>query len=88
MIKRDLKMKKIILYPLIIFSLLALTACEVNDTYYVDNVPPNPPSGIEVYNGDNRVDLSWDENRESDVAGYNVYYSYSYHDKYTLIGSS
>ena len=39
-------------------------------------------------NGDSRVDIYWNPNRESDVAGYNVYYSYSYSGKYTLIGST
>jgi hypothetical protein len=86
--KRDEKMKKIILYLVIFLTFFALTACEVNDSYYYDNVPPDSPTGIIAYNGDNRVDLTWEENRESDVAGYNVFYGYNYHGKYTLIGST
>lgn len=73
-----------------IFLSLVLSACKVNlnDPYYLDSTPPSPPSGIIVINGDNRVDLSWYKNRESDVSGYNVYYSYSYNGKYTLLGST
>lgn len=65
-----------------------LTACNINDSYYEDFTPPAPPSGIQVLNGDNRVDIYWDHNRERDLAGYNVYYSYSYNGRYTLIGST
>jgi hypothetical protein len=69
---------------------LTFTACRVhiNDPSYLDTTPPAPPTGIVAINGDNQVDLSWYPNRESDVAGYNVYYAYSYHGKYTLIGST
>lgn len=79
------KMKNIIL-PIALFSFAILfTSCDVNDTDYN---PPNPPTGIEVLNGDSRVDITWNSNRESDLAGYNVYYSYTYDGKYTLIGST
>jgi hypothetical protein len=81
-------MKKTIFYSAVLLTLLTLTSCEVNDSYYYDDTPPEPPSGIVVFNGDSRVDLSWNENYERDVAGYNVYYSYDYHGKYTLIGST
>ena len=69
---------------------ITFTACRVHidDPYYLDTIPPSPPTGIVAINGDNRVDLSWYANRESDVAGYNVYYAYSYNGKYTLIGST
>ncbi len=73
----------------VIISIIAfLTACNVNDSYYEDYTPPAPPTGIQVLNGDERVDISWNHNRESDLAGYNVYYSYSYNGRYTLIGST
>lgn len=66
------------------------TACNVNldDPYYFDTIPPSPPTGVYALNGDNVVDLSWDANYEDDVAGYNVYYSFSYQGKYTLIGTT
>jgi len=84
------KMKRLYIYLPIIISIFAFNACDINHPYdyYVDNEPPSPPSGVYVLNGDNRVDLTWSENPEGDVAGYNVYYSYSYDGKYTLIGST
>ena len=69
--------------------LLYLTECDVNEPeYVVDNIPPAPPTGIRVLNGDNRVDLYWNESREPDLAGYNIYYSDTYDGKYYNIGSS
>lgn len=64
-----------------------LSGCEhVHDNY--DNTPPSAPRNVTALTGDNRVDLYWDDNPEHDLAGYNVYYSYSYDGKYTLIGST
>jgi hypothetical protein len=82
------KMKKLSIFATIILATLILSSCDVNDTYYNDYTPPSPPTGIQVLNGDNRVDIYWNANRESDVAGYNVYYNYTYDGKYTLIGST
>ena len=82
------KMKKLSIFTILIVTTIILSSCDVNDSYYNDYTAPSPPSGIEVLNGDNRVDISWDRNRESDVAGYNVYYNYTYEGKYTLIGST
>jgi hypothetical protein len=81
-------MKTFIKITTVVLSLLSFYACDVNDTYDVDVTPPNPPTGIQVINGDNRVDLIWNENRESDIAGYNIYFSYSFYGQYELIGSS
>jgi Fibronectin type 3 domain-containing protein len=81
-------MKKLILMIAVI-PLFLFSACEkdhVND--YWDNTPPAAPTGLTVLNGDRVVDLSWNYNRESDVAGYNVYYSSSYDGKYTLLGTT
>lgn len=69
-------------------SVLLLAGCDVHDPYYYDNVPPAPPGNVYIINGDNRVDIVWSRNTEPDVAGYNVYYSYSYDGKYTLLGST
>lgn len=80
------KMKNIIL-TIALFSLaFILNSCGVNDSY--DYTPPQAPTGVQVLNGDNRVDIYWNPNRESDVAGYNVYYNYTYQGKYTLLGST
>lgn len=64
-----------------------LGACDEFDHFY-DDTPPAAPRNIRTVTGDQRVDIYWDENRERDVAGYNVYYSYSYDGKYELIGST
>ena len=78
----------------IYFSLLMsfiLISCGINDPYHhnnYDNQPPAPPTGLIVFNGDNRAEITWNQNRESDVEGYRVYYSDSYDGKYEYIGSS
>lgn len=85
------EMKKLLLSAVILLNLFLLQSCSINDPNHhngYDNTPPDPPSGIQVINGDNRVDLSWLRNRESDLAGYNIYYSTAYDGKYTLIGTS
>ncbi len=73
----------------LILSTLILSSCGVNDPLsFLDTQPPSPPTGIVVINGDNRVDLSWAQNTEDDVAGYNIYTSSSYDGRYVLIGST
>ncbi len=82
-------MKRSIKYLLPIVLMFVLSACNKFDNFTtVDTTPPSAPTGLQILNGDNRVDISWNNNHESDVAGYNVYYSYSYDGKYTLIGST
>lgn len=79
-------MKKHLILSLFI-TLIIITGCDNLSEYY-DNTPPLAPRNIKSVTGDNKVYLNWDENRERDLAGYNIYYSYSYNGKYTLIGSS
>jgi hypothetical protein len=87
--QKENEMKKLYVYFLSIIIAGLFAACDLNDPdYYYDYTPPSPPSGIVVLNGDNRVDLYWDDNCENDLAGYNVYYSYKYDGKYILIGST
>lgn len=84
-------MKKTLLALTVLINLLLLQSCNINDPNHHENfdtTPPAPPSGIQVINGDNRVDLSWLNNRENDLAGYNIYFCTSYYGKYQLIGSS
>ena len=69
-----------------LLTILLLTGCDNMHEY--DNIPPSEPRNISTITGDKRVDIYWDANTERDVAGYNVYYSYSYDGKYTLIGST
>lgn len=71
----------------LVVGLFLSTAC-VNDTEYYDDIPPAPPSEVATLTGDNWVEISWDYNHENDIAGYNVYYNYTYEGKYTLIGST
>lgn len=40
-----------------------------------DTTPPLFPTGLAAVGGDGSVDLNWDDNIESDLAGYNVYRS-------------
>jgi len=40
-----------------------------------DMTPPAPPTGITVVPGIGRVFLTWNENKEQDLAGYHVYRS-------------
>jgi hypothetical protein len=84
-------MKKTLLSIAVFMNLLLLQSCSINDPNHhnnYDSTPPAPPTGIQVINGDNRVDLSWLNNHEGDLAGYNIYYSTSYDGQYSLIGSS
>jgi VCBS repeat-containing protein len=39
----------------------------------VDTTPPAAPTGLNATAGNGSVDLTWDANAESDLAGYNVY---------------
>lgn len=76
---------KLLLMIVAIFSLT--TSCNEEEFYY-DNTPPSPPQNVFTYAGDGRVDIIWDHNFERDVAGYNVYFNYTYQGRYTLIGST
>lgn len=84
-------MKKIKILLAAISAAFLFSACENlhdPDYYYYDNQAPIAPEGLVVYNGDNQVDISWFHNPESDVAGYNVYFAYTYDGRYELIGST
>ena len=72
---------------ILIFSLF-LIGCTNDNFYENDYDPPAAPRGVEVLNGDNLVEIYWKPNKESDLAGYNIYYSYSYSGKYFYIGST
>jgi len=69
-------------------NLILISGCNVDEYYDYDDTPPMPPTNISTITGDNRVDIFWDHNSERDLSGYNVYYSYSYDGRYTLIGST
>ncbi|MDL1894146.1 hypothetical protein FBQ87_14865 [Sphingobacteriales bacterium CHB3] len=71
----------------VLFLILFASGCQqlVNDI--TDYSPPAPPTGLWTETGDNFIELFWNKNRESDVAGYNVFVSGSYNGRYDLIGS-
>ena len=82
-------MKKLFFVILLTLPLVLLTSCaKVLNPVMVNNQPPNPPTGLQILNGNNSVEISWNRNLQNDIAGYNVYYSYTYTGKYTLIGST
>lgn len=79
--------KKFYRLVLLLSTIFLFTYCD----HYVDdydNTPPSPPEQVETFVGDNEVEITWKENRERDVAGYNVYFAYSYWDEYELIGNT
>ena len=69
-------------------NLPPVTGNSLNLGNLIVTTPPASPSGIQVTNGDNRVDLNWINNLENDLAGYKIYSSTSNNGKYTLIGTS
>jgi len=81
-------MKKLNLLFTVIITAILIAGCDVYINDRFDDTPPSPPTNIRTITGDRRVDIYWDHSPERDVAGYNVYYSYSYNGKYTLIGST
>jgi hypothetical protein len=78
-----MKLSKIAL----LIGALTLTGCHHN-IFGPDFVPPGAPRGLYTSTGDNFIELFWDENLESDVAGYNIYVSGTYSGRYDLIGTS
>lgn len=81
-----MKSIRIFLGALITTSILFFSGCDEFDDY--DNIPPSVPRNVYTLTRDNRVDIYWDHSPERDVAGYNVYWSYSYNGEYELIGST
>ncbi len=81
-------MKHFVRIFVVTFSVLFFYGCDDDGIFYIDHQPPSVPRGLEVFNLDEAAELYWDENRESDLAGYNIYVSDSYNGRYELIGSS
>lgn len=50
--------------------------------------PPGPPQGLVTTEGDTVVSLDWDDNVESDLAGYNIYRSTTSGSGYTQINAA
>jgi len=79
--------KKVYRIVLVISTIFLFTFCDHHVDNY-DNTPPSPPEEVITFVGDSEVEITWDENRERDVAGYNVYFAYSYNGEYELIGNT
>ncbi len=84
-----MKNKKTLYRILLVTLVFLFTYCDPNLNHdYRDTTPPDPPQNVQTYVGDNQVEISWAENTERDVAGYNIYYSDSYWGEYQLIGNT
>ena len=54
----------------------------------IDRIPPDVPTGLSAYAGNETVTLDWADNAESDLAGYNVYRRLTADSEYVLLNSS
>ena len=52
------------------------------------DLPPAAPTGLAAVRGHTKVDLDWNDNGESDLAGYNVYRSTTQGGPYTKVNGS
>lgn len=75
------------LLTLAALSLIALSGCH-RQFDHPDYGPPSPPTGISTQTGDNFIEIFWNPNPESNIAGYNVYVGATYQGKYQWIGST
>ena len=75
-----------ILYIVVIGTGLFFFGCDVN-IFRPDLTHPSSPQGLYTATGDNLVELFWNTNPETDVAGYNIFVSSSYNGTYELIGT-
>jgi hypothetical protein len=72
---------------LVLAAMFLFTYCDnYVDSY--DSTPPSPPENVQTYVGDGQVEISWNDNPERDIAGYNIYYSFTYWGDYELIGNT
>ena len=68
-------------------SVIALSGCH----HFGDHPeygPPSPPTGLSTQTGDNQIEIFWNPNPESDIAGYKVYVGASYQGKYQWLGTT
>lgn len=72
---------------ILIVSIVIFAGCDV-EVFRNDVTPPSGPRGIYSSTGDDLVELTWLENPEPDVAGYNVFVSSTYYGTYRLIAST
>ena len=68
-------------------ALLLLSGCH-REFNHPDYGPPSPPTGLRTQTGDNFIQIFWNPNPETDIAGYNIYVGATYEGKYQWIGSA
>ena len=70
-------------------SVLAVSGCRHRgpDDFSSERAP-SPPTGLRTQTGDNFIEILWNPNPESFIAGYNVYAGSSFQGKYQWIGST
>lgn len=72
-----------------VLGILFLAGCQENDRIvHADYNAPSSPIGLSLTVSGSSVILYWDRNTETDIEGYNVYYSSTYSGVYKLIGST
>jgi len=71
---------------LIVAGVLFFAGC--HELHKIDTTPPAPPQGVRATALDNEVELTWLQNTERDLAGYNVWVSDRYDGKYELLRST
>jgi len=72
--------KSIVIVPLLAFAL----GCEHMG---VDTIPPSAPEGVSTRPGDNYLEVFWNRNPESDIAGYHVFVSPTLDGRFDMIGT-
>lgn len=74
---------------IVIIAMLAIVpvSCSLHITSF-DVAPPAAPREVRTFAGDNLVRISWVENTERDLAGYNVYVVSHRRENFRLIGST
>lgn len=86
------KMKRNLILSAMIAGMIFFTGCRISPNWfsdpYYDTTPPSIPTGLYIENGDREVYLEWRLVYDKDVAGYNVYRSFSYNGVYKMIGST
>jgi len=79
----------LVLLTLALLALLFVAGCTNNDDcIYVDRTPPSVPRGLFTVTGDERVDLYWIDNSETDLEGYRIYWNDEATGVYTYMATT
>ena len=89
-ISKEIYMKRLfslVLYVSLLVFLLAFYGCEKDSSTGLDNTAPEKPTGLKASIEETYIQLTWDENTEEDLAGYNIYRSKISGSEYAKINS-